>query len=154
MWKGFFSCGVKTMVQSKNNSETKPVIVTSNLIKKNGKYLLVQEGEGPAKGLWNFPAGRLEKNIPLSWNAEKEVKEETGYQARVKSLVGVYQDVSPKYCRVIIVFNSSIAGGSLRKHATEEILQAKWLALAEIKKIKKQLRSEYVLDAIADYEKE
>ncbi len=131
----------------------KVVIVTSNLIEKNGKYLLVQEGHKYAYGLWNFPAGGLESPISLEKNAEKEALEEAGYKVSVKGLVGTYQKVvrSKDHNRTVIVFvfASSIVSGKLRDdYPDSELLQAKWFSEPELRKMKKQLRDKYILQAI------
>ncbi|MEK6887507.1 MAG: NUDIX domain-containing protein [Candidatus Aenigmatarchaeota archaeon] len=128
-------------------------VVTANLIEKNKKILLVQEGHKYAYGLWNFPAGKLEEEISLVNNAIKEAKEESGYNVKVKGLIGIYHHMSKDKNVVAIVFASSIISGSMRKTSDEEILQANWFTFQEIKKMKDKLRGSYVLTAINDYKK-
>src|SRR3989338_4282709 len=101
-------------------------VVTANIIEKGGKILLVQEGHKYAYGLWNFPAGKLEEKISLVDNAIKEAKEESGYDVKVKGLVGIYHNMSKDRNVVILVFASSVVSGKIRKSSDGEILQAKW----------------------------
>jgi len=132
----------------------KVVVVTSNLIEKNGKFLLVQEGHKYAYGLWNFPAGKLEEPLSLEDNAVKEAKEETGFSVKVKGLVGIYQKVTEERTVIIFVFASKIIGGKMRDDYPDgEILQAKWFSEGELKKMKKDLRDTYMLNAIGDWKK-
>ena len=132
------------------------VIVTANLIEKNKKFLLVQEGHKYAYGLWNFPAGKVEENISLTDNAVKEAKEETGYKVNVKGLVGIYKKTKDKRGRnvIIFLFASAITGGKTRADYPDgEIMNAKWFSIGEIKKMKKDLRDTYMIGAIGDYRK-
>ncbi len=126
-------------------------LVTSNLIEKDGKYLLVQEGHQHAYGQWNFPAGKLEDGLTLEENAIKEAKEESGFNVKIKGLIGVYQDIREDANVVLFVFASEITGGKMRDTADEEIIQAKWLTYDEISEIK-NLRGWYIIKAIDDYE--
>ena len=132
----------------------KLAVVTSNLIEKNGKFLLVQEGHKYAYGLWNFPAGKLEQEIKLIYNAVKEAREETGYNVKVKKLIGIYQKIQKGRNVVIFVFASSIVGGKLRtNYPDEEILGARWFTYVELKKMKNKLRDGYILSSIERYKK-
>jgi ADP-ribose pyrophosphatase YjhB (NUDIX family) len=129
------------------------VIVTSNLIEKDDKFLLVQEGHKYAYGLWNFPAGRIEESITLAQNAEKETKEESGYDVKATGFVGIYHQMAKDRNVIIICFNSVVTGGKIRDQPDEEILQAKWFTFDEIKNMKKQLRGKYIIDSISDFKK-
>jgi len=134
----------------------KVFLVTSNLIERKGKFLLVQEGHQYAYGLWNFPSGKLEDGLTLAENAVKEAREETGYRVKVKGLVGIYQTINgEKGANVVrFLFASSIVGGKmLSKFPPDEIIQAKWFTFKEIKKIKNKLRDKYIITAIDDYKK-
>ena len=137
-----------------DNKEFRVFIVTANLIEKGGKFLLVQEGHKYAYGLWNFPAGKLEEKISLEDNAVKEAKEETGYRVGVKGLVGVYQKIKDDRNVIIFLFASSIAGGKMRAdYPDDEIMNAKWFSLEDIKKMRKILRDDYMIGAIEFYRK-
>lgn len=129
--------------------------VSANIIEKNGKFLLIQEKKRKAYGLWNLPAGRLLKiDENVIDNAVKEAKEETGLKVKLTGLVGVYQHKHQKIKKTIIVFvfSTKLLGGKI-KIPKNEILQAKWLTFAEIKRMAKKMRSPFILESIKDYRK-
>ena len=125
-------------------------VVTANIIERDGKYLLIEEGHQHAYGQWNFPAGKLEEQISLEINAIKEAREESGFDVKVKRLVGVYQDMREDVNVILFAFASDIIGGHIRDHGDDEILQAKWFTLDEIKKL--HLRGWYIVKAIEDHQ--
>ncbi len=47
-----------------------------------GAFLLVKRGRAPAKGMWAFPGGRLEFGETMIDGVSRELKEETGLEAR------------------------------------------------------------------------
>ncbi|MDI6820565.1 MAG: NUDIX domain-containing protein [Patescibacteria group bacterium] len=53
------------------------------LVRKNGKILLVREKHKAAKNLWSLPLGFVEKGESLKGAAEREAKEESGYDVRI-----------------------------------------------------------------------
>ncbi len=105
-------------------------IICSGLIKKNGKYLLVKAKVGAPKGLWNNPGGHKDdKSIEDA--VKREVKEETGFDIEVGKLIGTYIfSETKKY-----VYETKIIGGKL-ECPPDEIEDAKWFTVNEIKKLK------------------
>ena len=65
----------------------KPVVtafvVAGAVLKKDGKYLLVQEAQSKAYGLWNLPAGRVDVGDTIEQTAVKEAKEESGFDVKL-----------------------------------------------------------------------
>ena len=60
------------------------------IIKREGKVLLAQRGEGKSyAGLWEAPGGKLEYGEQPEDCARREVKEETGLKVEKARLVGV-----------------------------------------------------------------
>lgn len=62
-------------------------VLVATVILKDNKVLMVKETKEEAKGLLNFPAGHLEKDETLIEGAIREIKEETGYNAEIISLI-------------------------------------------------------------------
>jgi 8-oxo-dGTP pyrophosphatase MutT (NUDIX family) len=127
-------------------------VVVGCIVYKNKKYLMVQEKQKRAYGLWNLPAGHVDKGESLEHAAIREAKEETGYEVRLVQEVGIYQHSAQS--PVKHAFLAEVTGGSA--HAQEdEILQVKWLSYEEIKDLytSGKIRSEWIWQAINDHRK-
>lgn len=123
----------------------RPYIIAGVVIKKDGKYLLVQEKKPEAYGLWNLPAGRLEVGETIKDLAVREAKEEAGFDVGLIRKIKVFQrsDGFPVH-----VFEAEISGGD-GKFSTDEILDTKWFSLKELEEMKDKLRhSDWILDSI------
>lgn len=107
-------------------------VVVGCLLKQDGKYLLVQENQPSARGLWNLPAGHVDKNEELEAAAIRETKEETGLEVQLIEQVGLYHEKAAK--SVKHVFSAEIIGGEL-KSQEDEILDVKWLTFDEITRL-------------------
>lgn len=124
-------------------NETRYLIVVGAIVEKDGKILLVQERQPSAYGLWNTPAGWLDKGENVLEGAKREVKEETGFDVKINSLLGVYVGPSfknPNLIVIKIIFRSSIVGGELQ-FSKDELLDVKWFKPSEVLAMKdSQLR--------------
>ena len=120
-------------------------VVAGVVLKKDDKYLLVQEASKEFFGLWNLPAGKAEKGSTLIETAAREAKEETGFDVEIIKELGVYHEDGER--SVKHAYESKIIGGQLCPPA-DEILDAKWFAYDEIVALKDKLRSNWILKAI------
>ncbi len=68
-----------------------PVVacVGAVVLDARGRLLLVRRGHEPSRGLWSVPGGRVEPGESLVEAVERELKEETGVDARCGLLLGV-----------------------------------------------------------------
>lgn len=127
------------------------VLVGAVIIKKENKYLLVQEKQEIAYGLWNLPAGKVDEGFTVKETAAKEAQEETGYNVKLLRKIGVYQETEKS--AVKHVFEAEIIGGNLNP-PPDEILAAKWFSYEEILAMKDKLRdSSYIIGAVEEMEK-
>lgn len=127
-------------------------IVAGVVIKQDGKYLLIKENRPgtPVHGFWNFPAGKVDHGFTIEETAVKEAKEETGFDVTLVRKLGIFQltpSEPPQHA-----FEAKITGGSL-VWPKDEIQDAQWFTLNEIKDMKDTLRGEWVLGAITLLEK-
>ncbi len=66
----------------------KHIVAVSGLVRNtDGKILLIR---GPHRG-WEFPGGQVEEGENLIKALKREIKEESGVNASIGSLVGVYE---------------------------------------------------------------
>ena len=120
-------------------------IVAGVVIKKDGKYLLVQEKQEKVYGLWNLPAGRVDVGDTIEQTAVKEAKEETGFNVELIHKIDIFQNSAqepPKHA-----FEAKIIGGELF-FPKDEILDVKWFSLEEIRNMENKLRGEWVIKAV------
>jgi len=123
-------------------------IVAACVIKNDRKYLLVQEKQPKVYGLWNLPAGYVDKGETIEQAAVREAKEESGYQVTLGQKVGVYHESVGK--PVKHAFTAQVVGGKLNPNP-DEILDAKWLSLKEIRNLNHEdkLRADWIWMAIS-----
>lgn len=123
-------------------------IIVGGVVKKDGKYLLVQEAKKECKGKWSIPAGHLEPNETIVEGAKREILEECGLEVEITGILHVRK----KSEWVNIAFSTNIIGGEIR-FDKKEILDAKWFSLDDIINMKQDLRDlDWMLKAIIDCE--
>lgn len=122
-------------------------VVVGCLIKKDDKYLLVQENQESARGLWNLPAGHVDKDESLEEAALREVKEETGFDVKLLAHIALYHEAASK--SVKHVYSAEVTGGELSAQEGE-ILTVEWLTFEEIEAIEHEgkIRAPWVWDTI------
>ena len=83
----------------------------------SGKVLLQRRGDSTK---WGFPGGAIEIGETPEMAAIREVKEETGLDVRVSSLIGIYTDCDMEYPNgdkahsISIVYELEMIGGQLK----------------------------------------
>jgi len=84
----------------------KPSIAVDGIITKDEKILLIKRKNEPFKGKWALPGGFVEYGERVEEAVLREIKEETGLDAKIKKLFGVYSDPNrdPRGHTISIVF--------------------------------------------------
>ena len=146
---------VPTIIIQMDRVHTQPFVVVAALLEKNGKFLLVQENWGDVKGLWNTPAGWLELGEEPVQATVREVKEESGYDFKPTSLLGIYSSVKTeggeKKHPVKLVFKGEIAAQQASVDP-KEIADRKWFSPEEIYKMdKSELRDLNIKQIVKDF---
>ena len=99
----------------------KHIVAVSGLISHpNGQVLLIRS---PHRG-WEFPGGQVEEGENLIEALQREIKEESGVNATISSLVGVYSNIrSPS--KVMFGFLCEYVSGELT--TSDESVETKWV---------------------------
>ena len=129
-----------------------PHITVATVIEEDGKFLMVRE---MSNGLivYNQPAGHLELDETLIEAAERETREETGWQVEIKKFLGVYHYTSTTsgICYVRHCFIADPIEQFEDSELDKNILEIQWLNLGEIEARRSDMRSPLVLKVIHDY---
>ena len=121
-------------------------VVAGVVIRKDDKYLLVQEKQPKAYGLWNFPAGMVDVGESLEQAAIREAKEESGYDVELIKEIEIFHTFATDVVKH--AYEAKIVGGELH-FSEDEILDAQWFTFEEVKQMQDKLRSECILGAIS-----
>jgi ADP-ribose pyrophosphatase YjhB (NUDIX family) len=129
-----------------------PHTTVATVIEREGKFLLVRE-KSDGLIVYNQPAGHLENNETLLEAAIRETLEETSWHIELIDFLGVYQYTSPVngICYVRHCFVAKVLEQQADYALDEDIIDAVWLTLEEIRERVDELRSPLVLQVVKDY---
>ncbi|WP_159888224.1 NUDIX hydrolase [Paenibacillus puerhi] len=88
------------------------------LVIREGKVLLVRRAQEPGKGNWTNPGGYIEQLEPIQETVEREVQEEAGITAVVKSVVAL-RDQPRSIHNVYIAFAMEYVSGEPQPDGVE-----------------------------------
>lgn len=106
-------------------------IAVDSIVAKGNKILLLKRAIQPFKDKLTLPGGMVEHGETVEQAAIREVKEETGLEVKLKTILGVYSDPirDPRFHSVSVVFIAEPIKGKL-KSSFEGIV--KWYNINEI----------------------
>ncbi len=109
-----------------------PALTVDAIILIDDKLLLIQRGNDPFKGYYALPGGFVGYGERVEDAVEREVKEETGLDAEVQELMGVYSapDRDPRGHTISVVFHLEVIGGELK--AGDDAVGVKLFELDEL----------------------
>jgi mutator protein MutT len=97
-----------------------PKVATGCIAEIDGGIVLVRRSIEPGYGKWVFPGGYVDRGERVEQAAVREMREESGVEVSVVSLLGVYSyEYRPI---VVIVYVGHVSGGKLT--AADESLEA------------------------------
>lgn len=122
-------------------------VYISTIVKSDDQILLIEEGKPNCCGKWNVPSGHLEEDENILAGAVREVKEETGLDAKLVRLIGVYNNQYEGNNSIQFSFLAEANSTDKPSFDRQEILDAKWVKINELSSY--NLRDvEYINDAI------
>ena len=88
-----------------------PKVVATSILERGGKILMVRRANQPGYGLWSMPGGYVDRGEVVEEAAVREVREETGLDVEVRSLVGLFSE--PGQTVMVAVYLVGESGGRL-----------------------------------------
>ncbi len=73
-----------------SNPQQFPKLGVSACVWREGRVLIIQRAKPPLAGIWSLPGGHVEPGETVLAAAHRELTEETGIEARLQHLVGLY----------------------------------------------------------------
>jgi len=105
----------------------------STVVLHNDKVLMIREGRGRKRGLWNFPGGKAHLGEKLLTTAVRETLEETGIAVKPVGLLALYVDVrGTTKPSLRLHLSARMLGGRVRIDG-EEVLDARWFTVAQLR---------------------
>jgi 8-oxo-dGTP diphosphatase len=106
-----------------------PQPAVSILIENNGKFLLGKRGkEAYEGGKWCLPCGYIEMNEDFLTASLREVKEETGLDVEIKSVISVVSNFFIDKQTLVIVLLANPIGDTNKRDTDGEITETKWFS--------------------------
>ncbi|EFM12391.1 NUDIX hydrolase [Paenibacillus curdlanolyticus YK9] len=115
------------------------------LVFRDGKILLVRRAQEPGKGNWTNPGGYIEQHEDIGTTVAREVMEETGVEAKVKSIIAL-RDQPRSIHNVYIAFEMEYVGGEPTPDGVE-VDAAGFFALDELAHMPVAGFTQWLLDA-------
>lgn len=116
------------------------VSVAAIVFDSDGRVLLIQRRDNQH---WEPPGGVLELGETPEEGVQREVREETGIEVRVRSLSGVYKNMTKAV--VALVFSCEVEAGA--PHETDEARRVQWFEVEKALLMMSESFAVRVLDA-------
>ncbi|WP_432571588.1 NUDIX hydrolase [Kineococcus sp. SYSU DK005] len=108
---------------------------TAFVLDEQERVLMIQRSDN---GMWALPGGTQDVGERIATTAERETREETGYEVRVTGLIGVYSDPHHVIAyddgevrqQFALSFRAELIDGELER--SEESLDVRWVADNEL----------------------
>ena len=102
----------------------------------HGRLLVVRRGREPGLGLWSVPGGRVEPGESVEQACAREVREETGLQVAVGSLVGRVERAAPGGGTYVIDDLACTVVGPSALTPGDDADDARWVTRGELARLR------------------
>jgi ADP-ribose pyrophosphatase YjhB (NUDIX family) len=118
---------------SLQNAPVPAIGVGGIVFNDHNQVLLILRNQPPAQGLWSVPGGKQEANESLVEACVREVKEETGLDVQVKTIVAVVERRIEGFHYVIVDFLTELKSQDYVKPvASSDVSEVQWIDLANL----------------------
>ena len=113
-----------------------PRLGVSACVWRDGRVLLIERAKPPLQGVWSLPGGHVEPGETVVAAAHRELREETGVEAELSHLAGLYDIIHHDGAGVIMVhYAIACYAGLWRAGEARPLSDAKavrWTPFAEL----------------------
>lgn len=115
-------------------NQPRPAIGVSAIIfDANERVLLIQRGKPPAVGQWHVPGGKLEAGEALVEGVRREVKEETGLDVTIGTIMAVVERRQEGFHYIIVDFLARLDSPEYSEiRPADDASAAAWVAENEL----------------------
>lgn len=106
-------------------------LAVSVVLRREGRFLLVERANEPGRGMFAFPGGRVEADEKLASAAERELLEETGLMAADLREIARFDLAGNDGGFQLHVFSAMDFSGELS--AGDDALSADWYSLEQMR---------------------
>ena len=99
---------------------------------KDRRFLLIERGRAPAKGLWGPPSGFIEVGETPEEACLRELKEETGVSGKIIKLVGVIRIEDKEVYGDMLVVRYLVEAGDEIVTPGDEVEDVKYFDINEL----------------------
>ena len=113
----------------------KPRLTAAVLVQKDDKFLLAERNKVNANGMWIIPGGGVKFGETTEQAAIREIKEETNLEVHIKKFIGFNEviNVPGNYHSIVFFYLAEPKHDNIQ--AKEDVSQAQYFTIDEIKKL-------------------
>jgi 8-oxo-dGTP diphosphatase len=108
-----------------------PVVAVGAVALREGALLLVQRANPPEAGRWTLPGGRVQLRETLAQAVVRELREETGLEARCGPLRGWAERITEEFHYLILDFDVELES-TREPTAGTDAAKVAWVSLDEL----------------------
>ena len=113
-----------------SDSPLKPVPAVGVVCLRGDEVLLIRRGTPPRMGEWSLPGGRIEPGERAVDAALRELREETGVEARILGLIDVVDGIFPEAGRHYVLIDYLAVWTSGEPVAGDDAAEAAFMPVA------------------------
>lgn len=109
-----------------------PVPAAGVVCLRGDAVLLIRRGKPPRQGEWSLPGGRIEPGEGAIEAALRELREETGVEARITGLLDVVDGIFPEAGRHYVLIDYAAEWMSGEPVAGDDAMEAAFVPLDQV----------------------